>query len=325
MTPAARFRPAGPRFRLLFGETRGAAETPEPPVAGGELFGWGVVYALHARACIERGRLWQAEHYVGAVRDHALSLACLREGRPAVQARGVSTTSPLTPLLANDDAHVRALSPDRFEGAPRRLAFMRSCTRAGRHVCGTPSRSVRRASLTSVRERSDRPSRPLARARPSAPEESQAQGQAAVHPPVRAGAVAARRSSASRLVSRLVAVGVELEDRWIRDLHDCLPRGWSNGGYLRRLLSRKQSGISYSAAWSDETMHHVLDSGGRRRLSSTARRWSRRTDLTPRPLAAGELERVFASYGVNGGEFDVLASLRRAGRPLSDTDRPVKC
>src|SRR5207253_9248428 len=75
MTPAARFRPAGPRFRLLFGET--ATDEPKaaaPPVAGelfiptppvaGDLFGWGVVYALHARACIERGRVRQAEHYV---------------------------------------------------------------------------------------------------------------------------------------------------------------------------------------------------------------------------------------------------------------------
>src|ERR671937_2726576 len=38
MTPAARFRPAGPRFRLLFGETATAdAEAPAPPRAG-ELF-----------------------------------------------------------------------------------------------------------------------------------------------------------------------------------------------------------------------------------------------------------------------------------------------
>nr|MBA2476262.1 MarR family transcriptional regulator [Actinomycetota bacterium] len=28
-----------------------------------------------------------------------------------------------------------------------------------------------------------------------------------------------------------------------------------------------------------------------------------------------ELEPIFATHGVNGGEFDVLASLRRAGRP----------
>ncbi len=27
-----------------------------------DLFGWGVIYALHGRACIERGRVWQAEH-----------------------------------------------------------------------------------------------------------------------------------------------------------------------------------------------------------------------------------------------------------------------
>src|SRR5919204_2681543 len=88
MTPAARFRPGGPRFRLLFGETAAAESEASTPRAAGDifigtpsvahdLFGWSVIYALHARACIERGRVWQAEHYVGAVRDHALSLACL--------------------------------------------------------------------------------------------------------------------------------------------------------------------------------------------------------------------------------------------------------
>ena len=35
MTPAAQFRPAGPRFRLLFGETAAdESEAPTPPVAG---------------------------------------------------------------------------------------------------------------------------------------------------------------------------------------------------------------------------------------------------------------------------------------------------
>lgn len=32
-------------------------------------------------------------------------------------------------------------------------------------------------------------------------------------------------------------------------------------------------------------------------------------------LLQAELEPVFAAHGLNGGEFDVLASLRRAGRP----------
>jgi hypothetical protein len=110
MTPAAQFRPAGPRFRLLFGETAaGGSQTSPPPVAG-DLFGWGVIYALHARACIERGRVWQAEHYVGALRDHALSLGCLREGVPAVQARGYDDLSTET-LARFEDAHVGAAEP----------------------------------------------------------------------------------------------------------------------------------------------------------------------------------------------------------------------
>jgi hypothetical protein len=106
MTPASAFRPAGPRFQLLFGETaageperlsasRAALFIPTPAVSA-EAFGWGVVYALHARACIERGRVWQAEHYVGALRDHALSLACLHRGQPAVQARGYDDLPPET-------------------------------------------------------------------------------------------------------------------------------------------------------------------------------------------------------------------------------------
>jgi DNA-binding MarR family transcriptional regulator len=33
-------------------------------------------------------------------------------------------------------------------------------------------------------------------------------------------------------------------------------------------------------------------------------------------LLQPELERVFAAHGVNGGEFDVLAALRRSGRPF---------
>ena len=100
MTPAAQFRPAGPRFRLLFGETAPSEpEAPTPPVAG-DLFGWGVIYALHSRACIERGRVWQAEHYVDAVRDHALSLACLREGLPGCR-RVATTIFPLRPLPAS--------------------------------------------------------------------------------------------------------------------------------------------------------------------------------------------------------------------------------
>jgi hypothetical protein len=131
MTPAAQFRPAGPRFRLLFGETAaGESEVSRPPVAG-DLFGWGVIYALHARACIERGRVWQAEHYVGAVRDHALSLACLRQGLPAVQARGYDDLSAET-LGRFEQAHVSAIEPGPLRAALAAsvLALMREGTEA---------------------------------------------------------------------------------------------------------------------------------------------------------------------------------------------------
>jgi hypothetical protein len=116
LTPAARFRPAGPRFRLLFGETAaGEPAFPAPPAAR-DLFGWGVIYALHARACIERGRVWQAEHYVGAVRDHALSLACLRHGLPAVQARGYDDL-PAETLARFGAAHVGAVEAEALQAA----------------------------------------------------------------------------------------------------------------------------------------------------------------------------------------------------------------
>jgi len=127
MTPAAEFRPAGPRFRLLFGETapeKATASAPRPvgnlfiptPSVAADMFGWGVIYGLHARACIERGRVWQAEHYIGAVRDHALALACLREGTTVVQARGYDDLSEET-LAGFGDVHVGALEAGALHAA----------------------------------------------------------------------------------------------------------------------------------------------------------------------------------------------------------------
>jgi hypothetical protein len=125
MTPASQFRPAGPRFRLVFGETAaGHPAVPPPPgelviptpLVAEDLFGWGVIYALHARACIERRRVWQAEHYVGAVRDHALSLACLRRGLPAGQARGYDNL-PADSLARFEQTHVDTVAPESLRAA----------------------------------------------------------------------------------------------------------------------------------------------------------------------------------------------------------------
>jgi hypothetical protein len=82
----------------------------------GDIFGWGVIYALHARACIERGRVWQAEHYVAAVRDHALSFACLRRGLVAVQARGYDAL-PSDTLVAFDATLPASVERDALRAA----------------------------------------------------------------------------------------------------------------------------------------------------------------------------------------------------------------
>jgi predicted nucleotidyltransferase len=145
MTRAHEFRPAGPRFRLLFGEpapgepeaATGTLFIPTPTVAL-DIFGWGVIYALHSRACIERGRVWQGEHYVGAVRDHALALACVREGVTAAQARGYDDLSAET-LASFEDVHVGSLEPETLRHAL--AASVRALLREGEEA-GLPHAEV---------------------------------------------------------------------------------------------------------------------------------------------------------------------------------------
>jgi hypothetical protein len=101
--PAAEFRASAPTFRLLFGTAAEPALHPGPSAA--ELAGLGWLYALHARSCLRRGRVLQAEYMLSGVRDYALALACLRHGLPAVQGRGMddlpaAVTGPVAAALA---------------------------------------------------------------------------------------------------------------------------------------------------------------------------------------------------------------------------------
>jgi len=81
------FRASAPTFRLLFGEAREPQHAPPPDAR--QLIGYAWLYALHARSSIARGKLWQAEYMVSAVRDHVLALACVRLGLPAREGRGM--------------------------------------------------------------------------------------------------------------------------------------------------------------------------------------------------------------------------------------------
>jgi hypothetical protein len=84
--PASDFGAIGSQFRLLFGT---AVSKPYlPPADPREVFGYGVHHAVRARVCIERTRYWQAEYWTSAVRDYALTMACLRLGLPGQYGRG---------------------------------------------------------------------------------------------------------------------------------------------------------------------------------------------------------------------------------------------
>ncbi|MDQ2783813.1 MAG: aminoglycoside 6-adenylyltransferase [Chloroflexota bacterium] len=100
------FGARGPHFRALFGTTHQIAAATQPDAR--YLIGLGWHHVLHARSCIERGKPWQAEYWIGGIRDHTLALVCLRLGENAVYGRGIDRLPvALTGRLVN--ALVRSL------------------------------------------------------------------------------------------------------------------------------------------------------------------------------------------------------------------------
>jgi len=79
--PAAHYRARAPSFQLVFGAALEPAHVPPPEFEA--LVGTAWLYALHVRAALARGRPWQGEYMVSAMRDQVLALACLRHGLPA--------------------------------------------------------------------------------------------------------------------------------------------------------------------------------------------------------------------------------------------------
>ena len=84
--PASDFGATGPDFKPLFG--RSVPKPHIPPPAAFQLFGYAVHHALRARFCIERHRYWQAEYWISAIRDNALTLGCRRRGLATYYGRG---------------------------------------------------------------------------------------------------------------------------------------------------------------------------------------------------------------------------------------------
>lgn len=81
------FRALAPTFRLMFGKANESRHASPPLPAA--IIGLAWLYALHARTCIARRKLWQAEYMISGVRDYALALACIRHGLSSVHGRGI--------------------------------------------------------------------------------------------------------------------------------------------------------------------------------------------------------------------------------------------
>ena len=84
--PEHEFGAIAPTFRLVSGAAHEQPQSGPPNVD--RLIGMAWLYGLHARSSIARGRPWQAEYMISALRDHVVMLACVRHQSPSQQGRG---------------------------------------------------------------------------------------------------------------------------------------------------------------------------------------------------------------------------------------------
>ncbi len=92
VAPGPKLPPTSPRFKLLFGEANEPEYIRTPP--RDHILGWAVLWARHARICIERGQQWQSEYCVAHLRYHGMELACLRHDLPAYYGKGFEKLPP---------------------------------------------------------------------------------------------------------------------------------------------------------------------------------------------------------------------------------------
>lgn len=112
-TPARDFGARGAHFTLVFGH---AKDQDAPAIDRDHIVGLAWHHLLHARMSIERTKPWQAEYWIGGVRDHAFTLASLRLGAAAHYAKGVDTL-PREITGPFEDTLVRNLDPDELRRA----------------------------------------------------------------------------------------------------------------------------------------------------------------------------------------------------------------
>lgn len=113
---ADRFGPRGPLFRPVFGPVIAQSAGGEGEADSDRLIGLAWHHVLHARTAIARRRPWQAEFWISAIRDHVLTLACLRSGLACAYAKGADALpSAITAPL--EEALVGGLEPQELSRA----------------------------------------------------------------------------------------------------------------------------------------------------------------------------------------------------------------
>jgi predicted nucleotidyltransferase len=133
VTPASKFGPNGPKFRILFGSF--TENPPIPAPRASELIGYAAHHAVRARFCIERGRFWQAEYWISAARDYTLSLACLERNLSPHYGRGFDQL-PAEVQMQAQQALVKSL--DRAELLRALACVVDGLLHEARQITGNP-------------------------------------------------------------------------------------------------------------------------------------------------------------------------------------------
>lgn len=114
------FRATEDGFQLIFG-------TPAAPSPGGpsveRLVRMGWLYALHVRACVARGRTWQAIMMMDDLRNQIISLSSLRLGLPGYHGRGVDAL-PAETLAQFEESRARSTTSSELSRSARSLLRM---------------------------------------------------------------------------------------------------------------------------------------------------------------------------------------------------------
>jgi hypothetical protein len=111
---ATEFAATSPNFRLVFGEHSTA---PGRSFDATATIGTAWHDVRHARAYLDRGKLWAALYFVNDLREQTIALACARLGLPAATFRGVDALpeavrvalGPTIPASAKEPELRRAL------------------------------------------------------------------------------------------------------------------------------------------------------------------------------------------------------------------------